>query len=296
MSTEEQSAAVPETLAPGAALAAARDAAQLSVAEVARHLRLSVAQVEALEAGDFERLPGPVFVRGFIRNYARLVKLDPDVLLPQVEPDLAGLPHSPETPPSKNIPFPPQRPSRWPLLGLLILVALAGLVFYEFYWTEQRSARDVPPVAVPPVAVPPAPAAPVAVRPEPPAAPETTAVSAPVVTAAPLPSPVGDTPKIQEPAAGSPPPAVAQPVAVAVPDGGAVHLVFSEESWVEIQDRDGKVVLSQLNPPGSEKRVSGRAPLSIVIGNAHAVRLTYNGRPVDLAPHTKVDVARFVLE
>ena len=291
MSADEQSAFAPETLAPGAALAAARDAAQLSVAEVARHLRLSVAQVEALEAGDFERLPGPVFVRGFIRNYARLVKLNPDVLLPQVEPELAGLPHSPETPPSQNIPFPPERPSRWPILGLLILVVLAGLVFYEFYWTEHRPASDVPAAAVPPV-----PAAPVAVQPEPPAAPETTAIPAPAVADAPLPTPVGEAPKIAEPDAASPQPAAAQPAAVSMHADGGVHLVFSEESWVEIQDRDGKVVLSQLNPQGSEKRVSGRAPLSIVIGNAHAVRLTYNGRPVDLAPHTKVDVARFVLE
>ncbi len=66
------------TVAPGAALAAAREALNLSVAEVARQLKLSVSQIEALEAGAYEKLPGPVFVRGFIRNYARLLRLDPE--------------------------------------------------------------------------------------------------------------------------------------------------------------------------------------------------------------------------
>jgi len=66
---------------PGELLAQARAKAGFSTADVARQLKLSVGQVEALEAGRFERLPGSVFVRGFIRNYARLVKLDPDHLL-----------------------------------------------------------------------------------------------------------------------------------------------------------------------------------------------------------------------
>jgi cytoskeleton protein RodZ len=42
--------------------------------------------------------------------------------------------------------------------------------------------------------------------------------------------------------------------------------------------------------------VQGRAPLQVVVGNAHAVQVTYKGRLVDLAPHTRVDVARLVLE
>ena len=59
---------------PGVRLARARETLKLGTADVARQLKLSIGQVEALEAGQFERLPGAVFVRGFIRNYARLVK------------------------------------------------------------------------------------------------------------------------------------------------------------------------------------------------------------------------------
>ena len=83
MSTAEFSAEsdVPIARPAGEQLAAARANRGLSITEIAQHLKLSPWQVEALEAGDYRRLPSPVFVRGFIRNYARLVKLDPAGLL-----------------------------------------------------------------------------------------------------------------------------------------------------------------------------------------------------------------------
>lgn len=66
---------------PGATLQAAREARQLSVSEVADQLKLSSAVVTALEANDWDRLPAQVFVRGYIRAYARLMGLDDEELL-----------------------------------------------------------------------------------------------------------------------------------------------------------------------------------------------------------------------
>ena len=65
----------------GALLAAARQVSGLSIEAVAQQLKLSPRQVRALEDGDYNRLPGRTFVRGFVRNYARLVKLDPERVL-----------------------------------------------------------------------------------------------------------------------------------------------------------------------------------------------------------------------
>ena len=62
----------------GAALRAAREAAGLSIDDVAQQLKLAPRQVQALEDDDYARLPGRTFVRGFVRNYARFVRLDPD--------------------------------------------------------------------------------------------------------------------------------------------------------------------------------------------------------------------------
>jgi len=75
-----------------------------------------------------------------------------------------------------------------------------------------------------------------------------------------------------------------------------LKLVFEGPAWVEVKDTSGAVIFSQLNDQGVERTVKGRPPLTLVIGNAHAVRVSYRDRPVDLAPHTRVDVARLVLE
>jgi cytoskeleton protein RodZ len=74
-----------------------------------------------------------------------------------------------------------------------------------------------------------------------------------------------------------------------------VKLVFEDESWVEIKDATGETIFAQLNAPGTERVVRGHPPFDVVVGNAHAVRLSYRDRAVDLEPHTRVDVARVVL-
>ena len=66
---------------PGALLLAERREQGLSLGDVARQLKLSVRQVEALERDEYEAFPGPVFVRGFLRNYAKLLQLDPEALV-----------------------------------------------------------------------------------------------------------------------------------------------------------------------------------------------------------------------
>jgi len=80
------------------------------------------------------------------------------------------------------------------------------------------------------------------------------------------------------------------------PDEREVRMVFQEESWVEIRDRDDQPIFAQLNRAGTTRRISGMPPLSIVVGNAQGVRMTYAGRDIDLRRHTKIDVARLTLE
>jgi len=72
--------------------------------------------------------------------------------------------------------------------------------------------------------------------------------------------------------------------------------VFTGESWVEVRNRDNKVVFTQVGAAGSEQAVAGAGPLSLVIGYAPGVKLFWRGQAVDLAPHTKGEVARLVLE
>jgi cytoskeleton protein RodZ len=289
--------------APGARLSEARQAQGLATADVARRLKLSVAQVEALEAGRYQDLPGAIFVRGFIRNYAKLVRLDPGELLQAVADSLPQATPRPEMPPSPNIPFPAATTRRWPRLTAGAAVVVVGLLaVYEFAGNESpqtvatRPAEDAPPVKARPAkksapTQPPSPAA--AARPGAPGSPpEATAPIArhaspavPATPAAPAAAPVQATaPQLQP------------QERVAAGEAREVRFVFDEESWVEVRDRNDQVIFYQLNAPGTARRVTGLPPLTIVVGNAHGVRMTYAGQPVDLARHTKIDVARLTLE
>jgi cytoskeleton protein RodZ len=75
-----------------------------------------------------------------------------------------------------------------------------------------------------------------------------------------------------------------------------LKFVFDKESWVEVRDGHGHRLMRQLNPAGSQQTVDGVPPLSVVVGNAGSVHLELNHQPVDLVPHTEIDVARLTLE
>lgn len=275
----------------GRELAAARESCGLSIAEVARQLKLSPMQVKAMEAGDYQRLPGPVFARGFLRNYARLVKLDAGGVLASAERRLhPAAQRAPEFPHSVNIPFPTGREFKWGKYAavpvLLLLVALAGI--FEAY-REDATAVNVKsgPVALPQpqvVARDQAAASPVA---------QIAAVSDAEVK----PALTLDATALSGKAATAISTLPAHAAAAERKPGELLlQLTFDMQSWVEIHDRAGRRIFSRLNAAGTEQTVSGEPPLTLVVGNARGVRLTRNGQPVDLAPHTNVSVARLILE
>jgi cytoskeleton protein RodZ len=76
--------------APGLQLAGAREALGLTVAQVADQLKLAPRQVVALEAGDMASLPNLAVVRGFVRAYAKVVKLDAAPLVAMIANPLAS--------------------------------------------------------------------------------------------------------------------------------------------------------------------------------------------------------------
>jgi cytoskeleton protein RodZ len=248
-------------------------------------------QVEAMEAGDYQRLPGPVFARGFLRNYARLVKLDLGGRLASAEQRLhSAVLGEPEFPHSVNIPFPTGREFKWRKYAavpvLLVLVALAGI--FEAY-REDATGVNVKSglVALPQPQV--------AARD--PAAASPAAQTASVGDAEVKPALTLNATALSGKAATEKPTLPAHAAAVdRKPGAHRLQLAFDTQSWVEIHDRTGRRIFSRLNAAGTEQTVSGEPPLTLVVGNAPGVRLTHNGQPVDLAPHTNVSVARLTLE
>jgi cytoskeleton protein RodZ len=317
-------ALTPDNATPGRTLAAARTERGLSVSEVAQRLKFSVRHIEALEADHYDALPGGPYVRGMVRTYAKLLSVDAARLLDALPQSDAGREPAME-PRHMSVPFPQESgPSSrvYLLLSMLIIVAVV-VVLAEWFIRSQRSEESgLPPVATAPEAkaeraahpdepVPPgggagetSPQAPSAAEPSQPAPesnPEPLAGTAPQAPPAAA-SPAGESVPVAGgtvPSQASPTPMDGRPSAPPTPlKPGQARLTFNFdlESWVEVKDANGDVVFSALNQPGTEKSIVGTPPLSLVIGNASGVRLTYKGEPVTLKPSRTSDVARFTLE
>lgn len=264
---------------PGRLLAHLRSERKLSVADVAQRLKYGVRQIEALEAEDFGRLPGTTFVRGMVRGYAKVLDVDPQPLLQSLERRHIPARISVDLR-AKRVPFPngAKRGTRLYLaLSFLALAAVLGVLYEWHGGVFPWSAVTAPPAAKPRAQLATAPA------PQPAAAAAAPAAGAP---ATPTPTPV-ISPPVSIPAAEAPPRSSG---------AGRIVLNFDDQSWVEIKDRDGRTLMSQLNPGGTQRVVEGRRPLALVIGNATGVRLRYNGDNVDLKPHVKIEVARLILD
>ena len=100
---------------------------------------------------------------------------------------------------------------------------------------------------------------------------------------------------MRDPAANAAAALVAAAPAIA-PGEATLLLTYQGPSWTEIRDRSGQLVISRLVAPGSIEPVKGAPPFDIVLGNAHVVTLVFRGKPIDLSPHTRQNVARLTLK
>ncbi|MCC6160686.1 MAG: helix-turn-helix domain-containing protein [Nitrosomonas sp.] len=275
----------------------------MSVSEVARRLRLSEQQVEAIEAQDFSRLPAAVFLRGYIRNYANVLQLDDIPLLveamPQAKPVDKAFSGKKSAQRFKAI-EPVYRSGRGGRGGwLYVAVILAALAAYGIYREEipeqlasfspdgadqvvNLGSGDMHDQVAVDLALPLS----------------STAIELPLVapagTGSNLPPIATTLPEL--PAQQS---SLAAEASKTTKNGTkSLHFSFSRDSWVKIKDSSGRVILEKTHLRGTEQAIEGKPPLYLVIGNAAGVSLTYNGNKVDLAPYTRGndDVARFSLE
>jgi cytoskeleton protein RodZ len=261
----------------------------MSIEDVANQLKFAPRQIEALEAGEFGRLPGGTFARGMARSYSKLLKLDPEPLLAELVASGVGPQPGPEEAVSLRTPIPFSEGGKHVNLVYtgLSVVLLAVVIYFAFEWyqeksgpakmafvgpgTEQTSAGAVP-------------LSPVAVAPPVSAAAKSTEPKAETFASmglAPVPETVARSDEPRPPVAAG---------------KGRLVLRFEKDAWVEIKSRTGQTLLAQLNPAGSEKVIDGDPPFQLTIGNAPSVQLFYNDQPVDLKPHFKVDVARLTLK
>ena len=316
---------------PGPALRTAREALGIAVEDVADAMNVPVATVHHIEENAFGALPAAPFTRGYIRTYARLLRLDGDVLVRQygeasLDEGESKLVVQVEKPSLSEL---PQRHPGWVFGGAVFAVAVAGALVLWWAWPQEPEPRATAnPVAAPvrapsragdatprPEARPPADTArPVAG--EAPAVPPDLALPTPDPDARELPD-AGTEPALAEAPATIPEAVSLREILQAEPErdearesdssggpalerraaGGADFLEFAfvGDCWVEVFDREDRIVHMDMSLAGEELSLRGDAPFSIRLGNAPATRLSFNGEPVELAPYTRANVANLVL-
>lgn len=307
----------------GSQLRAAREALGMSVADAAQAIRLSPKQITLLETDAWDLLPGETFVRGFLRNYARLLKLDSEPLLATLRPAEVQPIELPEGPHA-------EMPVEGGGMGFSLPIAIAGVVLLVaaigtyFLWPEGPTAVS-PPVApaeqaAAETAAPPpmqtgdgraaepsgatGDAVPATSVREPvvaePVTPPASAVEPPrpvakVAVPAPAPNP---SESAGEAAKKAPDVQVPQTRPVTAADGPERTLRFTirELSWVEVHDVGGNSLLAYNFDAGMSRTIRGIAPLEVVIGNAANVDLTVDGKAVDVAAQARANVARITVD
>lgn len=358
---------------PGERLRAARLSMGYDLAKIASELHLTSPVVEALEADKFEEIGARVFVRGYLRNYARIVGMPVDSILRQFDekwPDDDV--HQNMVRQSPTLPADGGPGRGW--VGAMSWLLVIGIIALFLMWwrgyldeivpgqvrssmddgvsvseasvdgdrgfalsgdsvgsadgslrlpappgdlpvdegeasTESAFAAvveaDSPPVAESPIgegrlALPPA----------------TTTATSPAVIEPSLPAPVPAQPAVAASALSLPTPveplaqttapasSPATDVASSPADGGApvvegnqqIVMNFSGACWVDVRDSERRFKLFGEMPKGARKVLGGKPPYKLVIGNAKVVKITVNGKPFDLMPFAKGNVARFTLD
>lgn len=284
----------------GAMLRAAREAAGLHVAALAVSLKIPVRRLEALEAERWDELPGAVFTRALAASVCRNLKIDP-------EPVLARLPAAPRSQLPENerlgAPFREGAPttsgsprfnalfegSRALALAVGALVLGAVLLWIWPFVTPHFAS----PVATEPQPAPSQEPAQTGIPPSFPAQVSAAATAGPTPAAAAAESAASSVSPMPAVATATAPASAAAPVAAA---SGRALLALSArgDSWIEVTDARGTVVLRRLLKDGENAQLDAAAvPLSVLVGRADVTDVKVRGEPFDLAPLARNNVARF---
>jgi cytoskeleton protein RodZ len=310
-----------DTVTAGMLLRQARQARGLHIAALATSIKVAPRKLEMLEADRFDELPDATFTRALAQTVCRTLKIDAApvlALLPQ--PQAHRLDHLSQ---GLNAPFRDKPLGGVPtdlsflrnpgVIGALLLALAAAAVYLlPSGWIASNLPRVSEAVSAPapadagaseplmPPTLPPNTVVETVTLPSaagPAASPAVPTTSVP--TTLPSPATSATVPPAAVPASapalpaspGSAAPSAAAPRATS----GALMLKASAESWIEVIDGRGTVLVSRSLQPGESLGLDGASPLHVRIGNVSATTVTYRGRAVTMTP-TRDNIAKFDLE
>lgn len=289
---------------PGLLLQQARIKKDLSLKDISTRLRLGKDIIDALENDNYDKLPAPIFVRGYIKSYAAIVSIDASQIIAQynkvvgeVDTSISlGTAHvtSPSMTAIKD------RKKKWiPVIsaGLLILIGLIIWMFVDTDAPSQAQQSD-----------------------------HSAELQTATATLTPIIKYEMKNELIEQQARSQPlsntdtvkplvEPEIEKELEVAptltadLVDTGVdeakqktikseldqLVLIFNGDSWVDVSDATGKRLIYTMLKSGQQRSVSGQPPFKLNLGNAPKINLTRNGETVDLTPYTRGKIAKFRL-
>lgn len=300
---EQQTPRMTGSQTPGEILKEAREALNMTRSDVAAQLNLQVDTIIALEENDHDKLPVSTYVRGYLRSYARLVKLDGEALVkrydneasepPEIIPDVKK--HSQAS--SRDKPVKAVTYLVTFGLALLLLAWLQSQYIVTDQKTDDRADQDTAgkgsldyPINI-------------VVHPDtpyfdnrtdtdddyPPLYEGDSGLSDDVIQTMELPNSLSIDENIPEsrPAGdGGAPPASAD---------ADIVMNVRDKSWIEIYDAGDNRLYLGLATPGETIRLDGEAPFSVLLGYAPGVEVIFNGQIIDTEQYSNAGVARFNL-
>ena len=269
---------------PGNKLAKARRAAGFSREEVAEKLHLSIGIIRQLENNEYDEQIPDAFARGYLRNYAKLLELDPQEIIARYSQMIGSSMVKNYYEPSQNV---ASKPMTTPLAQIVLWLVIVVVIVVASIWYMSGNGDQSETVAAEQNAVT-----------EPEQTVDENTQSAMTVQASESTLNVQDGPDnsinlVQE-----------QPQAVAVdsvPTGfqetaeAQLEFNFVGDCWVQVTDANGEVMAVGLKTAGRRFEVSGIAPINIVLGKPRQVDITYNDESVDLSCFPSGTTARFEL-
>ena len=308
-STQTESSITRQT--PGEILKQTRESLGMEQKDIASQLNLQIDIIDAVEKNDKDRLPVATYARGYIRSYARLVKMDPDTLVKMYDQSSTPLPEI-----IPNIKKPAQASSRdkpvraisYLITFILALLLLAWL--QSKYIVGKNSGGEIPAsagagdqtgqrVEPEPSHQVPAPATPnptaTDTRPPPPSLsislPEITPTSPEQTVPATTATEQASTTIVAPPDAINP----EQMTENLINGESRLELSLKHDSWIEVYDANKNKLYLGLARAGDDIKLAGPAPFSVLLGYASGVTVMYNDEPFDPSPFANAGIARFTL-
>jgi cytoskeletal protein RodZ len=239
----------------GAQLRQQRLGLGLAIEDIARETRISYRYLEAIERNDFESLPSLIFTRNFVRQFALLLRLDPEPLLTELPTQDEASVRLPDPPAWRRLSYDRGRQLKAALTAVMWLVVAggAGAAYYYFNHSESTRASDLTPGSTD----------------------DLTTQSKPAQT-----TPVQTTPVQTTPAQATPVQATPEPARPALVHAVQVVITAHEPAWVEMTV-DGKVTFTGTLKADEMKEITADEQVKLIAGNAGALTILLNGKTLE---------------